>query len=48
MANDSVYIGGSNTDAPFYVKDNDVFIKNVNMNQIITDISDIKATMNQA
>jgi hypothetical protein len=48
MANDSVYIGGSNTDAPFYVKDNDVFIKNVNMNQVISDVSDIKATMNQA
>ena len=48
MANDSVYIGGSNTDAPFYVKDKDVFVKNVNMNQVISDISDIKANMNQA
>ena len=46
MVNDSVYIGGSNTDAPFYVKDNDVFVKNVNMNQVISDISDIKASMN--
>ena len=47
MKNDSIYIGGSNNKAPFYVENNDVFLKNKNVNDIINDVSTLKKYMNR-